>query len=268
MPDQQKYVNKLQGQRILVIGGTSGIGFAAAEASLESGASAVIISSSSPEKITSSISRIQKAYPSKASQVTGHACNFQDTKTMESNIKTLLDFATDKGSKKLDHIIFTAGDKLQIMPLSEVSLEFAMERGMVRFYGPLMTAKHASSGNYMNPGPASSIVMTTGAGGEKPHKNWSMYGGYLAGLQGMCRGLALDLAPLRVNLISPGAVLTELWDGLPADAREGFMKSMETSMATGEIGKPEDVAQAYLYCMKDHNITGSVLSTNGGSLLT
>lgn len=77
----------------------------------------------------------------------------------------------------------------------------------------------------------------------------------------------MDLKPLRVNLISPGAVETELWDGLPEDKRKEMMKGFETKMATGKVGRPEDVAESYLYCMRDGNVTGSVVSTNGGHLI-
>lgn len=82
------------------------------------------------------------------------------------------------------------------------------------------------------------------------------------------RNLALDLAPVRVNLISPGAVLTPLWDSMPKEEMEGFMKHVRGKCTTGEIGRPEDVAESYLYVMRDWNVSGSVIDTNGGFLLT
>ena len=83
----------------------------------------------------------------------------------------------------------------------------------------------------------------------------------------LTRQLALDLRPLRVNLISPGAVETELWDGLPAEKRGEMMEGFAKKMATGRVGRPEDVAESYLYCMRDGNVTGSVVSSNGGHLV-
>jgi NAD(P)-dependent dehydrogenase (short-subunit alcohol dehydrogenase family) len=68
-------------------------------------------------------------------------------------------------------------------------------------------------------------------------------------------------------LISPGAVETELWDGLPEDKRKAMMEGFKSKMATGQVGQPEDVAESYLYCMRDANLTGSVISTNGGHLI-
>lgn len=91
---------------------------------------------------------------------------------------------------------------------------------------------------------------------------------YAAGLHGMTRNLALDLAPVRVNLISPGAVLTPLWDGMSEEQKDAFLKSAKGKCTTGEVGKPEDVAESYLYVIRDRNVSGSVIDTNGGSLLT
>lgn len=82
------------------------------------------------------------------------------------------------------------------------------------------------------------------------------------------RSLALDLAPVRVNLISPGAVLTPLWDGMAKEKMESFMEQVKGKCTTGEIGRPEDVAESYLYVMRDWNVSGSVIDTNGGFLLT
>ena len=84
----------------------------------------------------------------------------------------------------------------------------------------------------------------------------------------MMRGLAVDLAPIRVNLISPGAVLTPLWDGMEKEQMEKFMEIAKGKCTTGQVGRPEDVAESYLYVMRDWNVTGSVVDTNGGSLLT
>lgn len=264
MSDQKKYTSKLSGARVLVIGGSSGLGFTAAEASLEHGAT-VIISSSQQSRIDAAVARLQKSYPSLAAQVSGHACDLSKEADLESNIQTLLASATDDGAKKLDHVIYTAGDPLAMMKLQDATMERIKQAGMVRFFGPLMVAKHAPA--HMNPGPASSIILTTGSVSQKPRPDWTVVGSFATGLQGMCRGLALDLKPLRVNLISPGAVDTELWSGMPEEAREGMFKHIAKTMPTGTVGRAQDVAEAYLYLMKDWNATGSMVSTNSGYLI-
>lgn len=128
-----------------------------------------------------------------------------------------------------------------------------------------MVAKRAA--RVLEKSSNSSITLTTGSVSEKPIPNWSVINGFATAIQGTTRGLALDLKPIRVNLVSPGAVLTPLWDGIPEEAREGMFKSFESKMATGKIGQVEDVAEAFLYAIKDKNLTGSMISTNGGALI-
>jgi NAD(P)-dependent dehydrogenase (short-subunit alcohol dehydrogenase family) len=144
-------------------------------------------------------------------------------------------------------------------------MTFIKKAGMVRFFAPMLLGKLLPK--YLRPGPASSYTITTGAVSEHPIPDWSVVGSYATGLHGLTRQLALDLRPLRVNLVSPGAVETELWDGLPADKRGELMEGFAMKMATGRVGRPEDVAESYLYCMRDENLTGSVVSTNGGHLV-
>ena len=152
-----------------------------------------------------------------------------------------------------------------MMKIDEIDMDKLIKAGMVRFFAPLMVGKHAPK--YLNAGPKSSITLTTGSVSERPRPNWSAIGSFATGLQGMCRGLALDLKPIRVNLISPGAVDTELWNGMSEQARNDMMKSLEGHLPTGRAGRGVDVAESYLYVMKDQNVTGSMISTNGGHLI-
>ncbi|KAK3073302.1 hypothetical protein LTR53_005254 [Teratosphaeriaceae sp. CCFEE 6253] len=262
MIDQVKYTNKLKGVRVLVIGGSSGIGFGVAEALVENG-SVVIISSSNPDRVQKTIERLTSAYPSAKSRISGHACNLGDQATVEDNIKDL--FETVAKDEKLDHVVYTAGDALAQMSITEIDMPKLIKAGMVRFFAPLLVGKIAPA--YLNAGPKSSIVLTTGSVSERPRPNWSAIGSFATGLQGMCRGLALDLKPLRVNLVSPGAVDTELWNGMTEQQRSDLFKHMESHLATGRVGKVEDLAEAYLYLLKDENITGSMISSNGGHLI-
>jgi NAD(P)-dependent dehydrogenase (short-subunit alcohol dehydrogenase family) len=289
MPDQVKYANKLQGKNVLVIGGSSGshsslshpylprkhltsltrtpitgIGYAVAEASLEFGCT-VTISSSNPDRVAKAVSKLQASYPSASNRISGHACNLGDEETLESNLAALLDETTAKNSNKLDHVVFTAGDALASAKLADVDMAFIKKAGMVRFFAPMLLGKLLPT--YTAPGPDSSYTITTGAVSEHPIPDWSVVGSYATGLHGLTRQFALDLKPLRVNLISPGAVETELWDGLPEEQRGSVLEGFAKKMATGRVGRPEDVAEGYLYCMRDGNLTGSVVSSNGGSLV-
>jgi len=252
---QQKY-NKLAGKHVLIIGGTSGIGFGVAEASIESGA-IVTVSSSRETSIQSALSRLTKSYPD--SKPRGFTCDLS-TDDCEQNIEKLFE-----QTGKVDHIVFTAGDSLAITPLQNATLESMKKAGQVRFFATLLVAKVGSK--YLSPGPESSITLTTGTVSFKPNPNWSVVAGFASGLHGMTRNLALDLKPVRVNLVSPGAVDTELWKSFSEEAKAAFMKSVKEKVPTGQVGKVEDVAECYLWLMKDKNVTGVVVQSDSGHLL-
>ncbi|OCL06709.1 NAD(P)-binding protein [Glonium stellatum] len=225
MTDAKKYTSKFSSARILIIGGSSGIGFGVAEACLEYGAT-VTISSSSSQKVQNAISALQSSYPSTKSRVFGHACNLNDPSTLDSNIAALF---SKVGT--LDHVVFTAGDHLAIRPIAEADFQFIEKAGMVRFFAPLLVAKHAAK--HLTPGPASSITLTTGVISERPEVGWTVVNSFATGVHGMARGLALDLAPIRVNAVSLGGVDTPLWKGISAEFQERLLQRT----CTGAIGK-------------------------------
>ena len=258
MPDAQKYTAKLSGARVLVIGGSSGIGYAVAEASVELGAT-VIISSSQESRVKSSIEKLIESYPSARNRISGHACDLS-VPTVEENIKKLLE-----QTGTVDHIVFTAGDPLSTTSIHNVTLEGIQKVGMVRFYAPLLVAKYASQ--YLSPGPTSSLTLTTGSLSQKPMAGRTVTAAFGGGLHSMARNLSVDLKPIRVNLISPGPVETPLWDAMGKTRLEEFKRDSGKRLATGQVGQPEDVAEAYLFAMKDKNCTGSVIDSNGGWLL-
>ncbi|KAL9575973.1 MAG: hypothetical protein Q9212_007507 [Teloschistes hypoglaucus] len=261
--DAPKSTSRLASARILIIGGTSGLGYAVASASLDHGAS-VIISSSRESRVSSATARLTKSHPSAAAgkRVSGYPCDLASPATLEENIKGLFE---KTGPEKLDHIIITAGDRLATVPLAEATVETIQTAGMVRFVAPLLFAKHAPA--YLSPGPTSSITLTTGSVSEHPLPGWTIPASYAGGMHSMMRNLALDLRPIRVNLVSPGFVATEMWEWMGEGEYAALMEEQKKGTTTGEVGRAEDVAESYLYCMRDRNLSGSVISTNGGALL-
>jgi len=260
-----KYTSKLHGKRILVLGGTSGIGFCVAEASVESDAT-VIISSSRQSKIDEKIKQLKTSYPD--ARITGHPCDLANAETVEQNIETMLKSATDDGKNKIDHVVFTAGDSSMVMGLANATVESIQKAGLVRVTGPILLAKLLVP-KYMTSSPESSLTLTSGVNSHKPGVGWTIMAGWGSNLEGIARGLAVDLKPIRVNCVSPGAVHTELFDGRFSGGKlEEILKHFRDMTTTGTVGRPEDLAEAYLYCMKDHFVTGSVLHSHGGHLLT
>ncbi|KAJ5351119.1 hypothetical protein N7452_000093 [Penicillium brevicompactum] len=238
----------------------SGVGFDAAEAAIEYGATKVILSSSSQARIGSAIAKLKNAYYSSRAEIIGFAANLAEESTLEETVQTLF-------SKVgvLDHIIFTAGDAPQLTPFVDTDFTTMKQAGMVRFFAPLLVARYGHKN--LAPGPASSITLTTGVSGEKPIAGWAVTSSYLSGLHGMMRGLALDLKPTRVNLVSPGGMDTAMWNILDSESKASVLSELGKLTTTGHVGRSQDIAEAYLYCMKDWNLTGTVISSNGGRLL-
>ena len=260
-----KYTSKLHGKRVLVLGGTSGMGFCVAEASIESGAT-VIISGSRQPKIDATIERIKSSYPDCRTRLSGHACDLADTETLEQNIESLLKFATSDSKEKLDHVVFTAGDSFFVKGLAEATVESIQKLGTVRFVAAILLGKLLVP-KYINSSAKSSITLTGGVNSTKPGAGWSVMAGWGAAVEGLARGLAVDLKPIRVNCVAPGAVNTELMQSFSGGQLDAVLNHFKGMTTTGTVARPEDLAEAYLYCMKDQFVTGSVLHSNGGGLL-
>lgn len=264
MSDATKFTAQLQGQRILIVGGTSGIGYAVAEACIENGMD-VVVSSSRQTSIDSSLTSLHQSYPSltTSKRLSAHVCNLNDADQLESNIETLLTLATNNQAQPLDHIVHTAGDALAVHSIHDTSLAKIHAAGMVRYYSVIILAKYAPA--YMR--SHGSFTLTTGAVATRPHRDWAVINGFATALIGLTRGLALDLMPLRVNCVEPGAVLTPLWNSLPEDQKQHLIKSVAAGTLTGKIARPEDIAESYLFFFKDANVTGTIVRTDGGATL-
>ncbi|CAL5870446.1 uncharacterized protein PFLUO_LOCUS4683 [Penicillium psychrofluorescens] len=262
-----KYTSKLANQRVLIFGGTSGIGFCVAEAAFEHGAH-LIISSSNPAKLEKTVTRLRQTYPAQAAAQTiiTHTCDLSDTANLDSNLANLFQTVTNNGATKINHIVSTAGDALGLPPLAGLTPEIIQKTGVVRFVAPLMIAKYIPQ--YLDLVPANSFIVTGGVRAHKPAPGWTVTTAFAAGSEGIVRGLALDLKPLRVNMVSPGAVHTELFSGIPSERLEGVLEMFKSQSTTGTVGRPEDLAESYLYLMKDQFATGSIVDSNGGALLT
>ncbi|KAF5660665.1 glucose ribitol dehydrogenase 1 [Fusarium heterosporum] len=256
-------ISKLNECRVLVIGGSSGIGFGVAEAAIANGA-LVTLSSSSEKKLQAAVKKLEDKYSVSGGRIQGFVCDLSSPVTAEAEVKRLFEQVIEGG--KLDHIVYTAGDAMLIGNLKGFSLAQIHQAGMVRFFGPMLVAQHLKVA--LKEGPASSFTLTTGLAPKRPPKDFTVISAYLAGLDGVVTGLARDLAPIRVNQVSLGAIDTELWDHIRrAGGFEQFRADFEDRTLTQSMGNVQDVAESYLYLMKDKNATGSTVRTDGGLLL-
>jgi len=249
----------LSGKKVLVIGGSSGIGYGIARSALESKAHVIIVSSQT-EHVETALKRLRKPFGGVDANVTGFTADLAGP-GMEHEIQALFDKVG-----KVDHVVYTAGDSLAIKPLAEWEYHDVVAAGDVRFFAPLFVAKHAAK--VLPKSQHSSITFTNGSIAFKPLPDWAVVASFATALQGLTQNLALDLAPIRVNTVAPGAVDTALWDKEDDMERKDLMEDIAEVTLTGEVAKPTDVALAYLFCMACSYLTGQVIQVEGGRLLT
>ncbi|KAF1959384.1 NAD(P)-binding protein [Byssothecium circinans] len=262
--------NRLANTRILIFGGTSGIGFGVASLALSNGAT-VIISGSRQPKVDSKVQELASLYPDlPASRVLGYACDLSDIAGIDANIKDILDKATENGTKTLDHIVHTAGDALKLPTLQDVTVENALAGFHVRFLTGVMVGKHLATdpGYYMPVSPTSSLTLTSGTNSEKPRPGWSLGASWGSAVEGLSRGLAVDLKPIRVNVVAPGAIETPLLEKfVQAVGEEKAEEMRREGSLVGRWGSVGDCAEAYAWGMRDWFVTGVRIESNGGRML-
>ncbi len=236
----------LNGKRIVVLGGSSGLGLAAAQAAAREGAN-VVIASSGKDRITAALGTLPP-------DTEGHVVNLTDEDA------TRVFFARLGG---FDHMVFTAGETLQLGALAATDLDTARRFFTLRYWGAFCAAKYGS-GNIQSGG---SIVFTSGLAGRRPHAGWSLGASICAAMEGLTRALAVELAPIRVNIVSPGVVSTPLWANMQEADRRAMYRKLADQLPVGHVGDPAEIAEAYLYLMRQSFGTGQVLVVDGGGAL-
>ncbi len=235
----------LKNKNVLVIGGGSGIGFGIAQGATEEGAK-VTIASRNAERIAEKAKRIGG---------TGAVLDVSE----EANIAAFF-----KAHTGFDHIAFTAGDTdgLSMGVLSDLDLKQAAQRFNTRFWGAVAVAKHGA----IHLPPGGSFTITNGMLAHKPLKGMPIVTASAMAAEGLTRGLAVDLAPVRVNCVCPGLIETELFNRY-GDARAEMLKAMSQKQLIPRPGTPEEAAEAYLTCMRNSFMTGQVIKIEGGIAL-
>lgn len=262
------HVNRLKDTHVFVFGGTSGIGYAVANMALSNGAR-VTVSGSTQPKVDTKVEKLRSLYPDVPDEnITGFACDLFDIDALDANLTTLLDKATGNGSKKIDHIAYTAGDSIPNPSVADVTPQVLLKGFNVRLIAPSIVAKLLTTGKYMPLSVNSSITLTGGTNTHKPFPGWTFVAAVGASTEGLVRGLAVDLKPIRANIVIPGAIQSELLQGmLDRMDDEATTKFKRENSLTDSLGQPEEIAEAYGYLMKDKFANGSQVTSDGGRLL-
>ncbi|KAF8594249.1 NAD(P)-binding protein [Ceratobasidium sp. AG-I] len=248
----------LHDKKVIVIGGSSGIGYGVAAAALSNGAS-VVISSSSQPKVDAAVERLKQSIEGREGiTVTGQAFDIKD-------YPALTGFLTKEAP--FDHLAITAGDvpKLGAAEPGSDLREQLQSSFDIRYWGVMNAAHHIHTNGLVRPG--GSLTMTTGASQARPFPGVGFNIGFGGAVETETRGLALDLKPLRVNTISPGLVDTELIQQFPEQVRNSLIEGLLPKLPVGHVGTPEEVAEAYIFAMKCQYLTGQNIIVDGGGVL-
>jgi NAD(P)-dependent dehydrogenase (short-subunit alcohol dehydrogenase family) len=236
----------LRNKRIAVLGGSSGIGLAVAQQAAELGAELVIASSNAQ--------RNQEAAKSLGEKAQGHAFDLTDEQAIQTFFEKLGSF---------DHLVFTAGDALHLNELGATDLTHARRAFELRYWAALAAVKYGSP--HIRKG--GSVVLTTGIAGQRPFKGWVIAASVCGTVEALTRALAVELAPLRVNAVSPGVVRTNLWQNMTQKEREDMYQSIGNKLLVGRAGEASDIARTYLYLMQEGYSTGQIVVVDGGGVL-
>ncbi len=231
----------LHNKKVIIIGGSSGIGLATAKAAVAAGA-VVVIASRSAQKLAQAKQQVQ---------VETAVLDF----TQEESVRT---FFEKTGA--LDHLVIT-GSSVQLGPFRELDTVVAQKSMESKFWGPYRAAKYAQIN------PQGSIVLFSGILSHRPTPGSAILAAINAGVEGLGRALAVELAPVRVNVICPGLVATSLYDKMPEQQRDDMYRSTANRLLVKRVGTPEDVAATALYLMENGYTTGTVVEVDGGGSL-
>jgi NAD(P)-dependent dehydrogenase (short-subunit alcohol dehydrogenase family) len=116
-------------------------------------------------------------------------------------------------------------------------------------------------------GPRGSITFTAGLAKDRPRPTGSVVAAVNGALVSLARALAVEMAPVRVNVVSPGVVDTPLWDAISGDEKEARLAKVGRTLPVGRVGTTEELAQAYLYLMQNGFTTGTAIHVDGGHAL-
>lgn len=243
MENQQQTLN---GKKVVLLGGSSGLGLATAKAAAAAGAKIIIVSANQ--------GRIDAALKQLPEYSEGYAADLTDERQIISLFEKIGNF---------DHLVFTAGENIKLGHLKDTAIEDARIYFNVRYWGAVTAVKYATP--YIN--KQGSIVLTSGIASPRPNAGWSIGASICSAMEGFTRAMAVELAPIRVNIVSPGVVRTNLWAGMSEQDREGMYEHMSVSLPVQRVGEAEDIAKTYLYLIEQPYSTGQTVIVDGGAVL-
>lgn len=231
----------LAGKKIVVVGGSSGIGLATAELAKQAGAD-VVIASRSAARLDPVAERLK---------VTAIPVDV----TSDQSVAELF-----RRAGPVDHVVLTAA-QLRTGPFKTVAMEDVRATMEAKFWGAWRVAREAEIR------PGGSLTLVTGFLSVRPRPNSAIIGAANGALESLARALALELAPVRVNAVSPGVIDTPIRAAMPEAARKEMLAKTAAALPVGRVGMAEDIARQIASFMANGFATGSIVYIDGGALV-
>jgi len=228
----------LKGKTVVVFGASNGIGAALAELALAEGATVVAISRSGTG-------------PEGSKSI---AADVADHQALASALEA---------AGVIDHLIYTVGARLGSPALVDLSDEILR----LAFETKLFSAVQAVRLSLPYLSPDASITLTSGQVSRKYGVGSLVKGAVNAAVDAAGRHLAKELAPRRVNVVSPGVVDTSLWGEAGSEGRAATIARVSGVLPVKRVGAPAELAQAYVFAMTNGFVTGALIDVDGGGLL-
>jgi NAD(P)-dependent dehydrogenase (short-subunit alcohol dehydrogenase family) len=230
------------GKKVVVVGGSSGIGLSTAELARREGAD-VIIASRSAARLDPIAERL-------------NAIAIPTDVTSDDSVASLF-----KATGPVDHVVVTAA-QLRSGPFKTVAMDDVRSTLESKVWGAWRVARAAQFR------PGGSLTLVSGFLSVRPRPNSAIVAVVNGALESLARALALELAPVRVNCVSPGIIDTPIRAGMPEEVRKELLAKTAASLPVGRVGLGEDIAQQILAFMGNGFATGSIVYLDGGALVT
>jgi NAD(P)-dependent dehydrogenase (short-subunit alcohol dehydrogenase family) len=232
----------LKGKKVVVVGGSSGIGLATAEMAKREGAD-VIVASRNVAKLDAVAEKL-------------NAVAIPADVTSDQSVTDLF-----RRCGPVDHVVVTAA-QLKTGPFRTVSMDDVRATMESKFWGAWRVARAADIR------AGGSLTLVTGFLSVRPRPNSAIVGAANGALESLSRALALELAPVRVNAVSPGVIDTPIRAAMPEEARRDMLARTAAGLPVGRVGQAADIARQILAYMANGFATGSIVYIDGGALVS